>query len=155
MAGFMTFGSKSKFQIIDSPEMDKERLLFFLEKLLKYEQANNVVRENDMLLFSGFFPTYKRSLLFLGFGGRGFIHVAVEKEKIYVTYNQSYAGIFIIYLFGFIFVSWIFSGGVAPTIETLLFVFLFFCVALSISIFARVISLAIFITNAFDTFMKE
>ena len=98
---------------------------------------------------------YKRSLLFLGFGGRGVIHVTVEKEKIHVTYNQSYARIFVIYLFGFIFISSILSGGVVPTVETLLFIFLFFCVALSISIFSRIISLAMFITNVFDAFMKK
>ena len=155
MAGFMTFGGKSKFQIITSPEMDKERMLFFLEKQLKYEWVYNVTREKDTLFFSGFFPAYRSSLLFLVFGGRGILHVAVEKEKITVAYSQSHAGIFILYLLGCIFLLFIFSAGVAPTVETLLFTCLLFCVTTSISIISRLVSLAMFIERVFDAFMKK
>ncbi len=155
MAGFMNFGGKSKFQTITSPEMDKERMLFFLEKQLKYERANNVAREKDTLFFSGFFLAYRSSLLFLVFGGRGVFHVAIERENITVAYSQSHAGIFVLYLLGCIFLLWTFSGEVAPTVEVFLFFSLLFCIATSISIISRLVSLAMFIERVFDAFMKK
>jgi hypothetical protein len=155
MAGFMNFGGKSKFQIITSPEMDKERMLFFLEKQLKYEGANNVARERDTIFFSGFFPTYRRCLFFLVFGGRGVLHVAIEKDKITVVYSQSSAGIVVLYLLGCIFLLWSSSGNIVPTVETILFFFLFFCIATSINIFSRLVSLAMFIERVYDAFMKK
>jgi hypothetical protein len=155
MSGFMMFGGKSKFPIIVSPEMDKEKMLFYLEKQLNYEWATQVVRRGDLVTFSGNMFTLTRLRTFLRFGGRGFIRVTTEGERLLVTYRLSFMGIFLIFLVGSIFLTFITINGGNLDIGAFTFILLFFYLAVGINIFIRLVSLALFIDRTFDAFVKK
>jgi hypothetical protein len=155
MSGFMVFGGKSKFPIIISPEMDREKMLFYLEKQLIYERANQVARRGDLITFSGNFLTFVRVRSFLNSIGRGFIRVTAEEERLIVTYRLSFTGFFsILLLGGFILTVAVINGGMADP-GSLLGIALFLCVVVGFNIFIQLVSLAIFIERIYDSFMKE
>lgn len=155
MSGFIMFGGKSKFPIIVSPEMDKEKMLFYLEKQLNYEWATQVVRRGDLVTFSGNMFTLTRLRTFLRLGGRGFIRVIIEGERLLVTYRLSFMGIFLIFLVGSIFLTFITINAGNPDIGAFTFILLFFCLAVCINIFIRLVSLALFIDRTFDAFVRK
>jgi hypothetical protein len=155
MSGFMMFGGKSSFTIIDSPEMDREKMLFYLEKQLKYERATQVVRRGDFVTFSGTMFTFIRLRTFLEFGGRGFVRVTTKGDKLIVTYRLSFIGFLLIFLAGGLFLTITMVNEGTPDISSFMFVLLFCCVVVGFNVFIRLVSLAMFIDRTFDSFMRK
>jgi hypothetical protein len=154
MSGFMVFGGKSKFPIIVSPEMDREKMLFYLEKQLKYEWAKDVVRQGDFVFFSGNVFTFARTRQFVLVGGRGSIRITTEDGKLVVMYRLSFVWIFFLYLAGVLFLASMLIKDISA-IETSLYLLAFFCVVVGLMVFFSLVSLAIFIERIYDSFMKE
>ncbi|MBL8080208.1 MAG: hypothetical protein JNM55_19720 [Anaerolineales bacterium] len=149
----MNFGGKSKFPILNSPEMDQEKMLFYLEKQLKYEGAINVTRHGDLVIFSSNVFTFIRMRTFLEGGGRGFLRVATEGDNLVVVYRLSFVWAFLIFLVGNAFLAYAFILGRAP-FESLICMFLAFYFGIGANILIHLISLAMFIERTFDTYMK-
>jgi len=154
MSGFMVFGGKSKFPIIVSPEMDKEKMLFYLEKQLKYERAKDVVRRGDLVFFSGNVLTFARTRQFVEVGGRGFIRITTEDGKLIVMYRLSFVWVFFLYLAGVLFLASMLIKDITA-VETFLYLLAFFCIVVGLMVFFSLVSLAIFIERIHDSFMKE
>jgi hypothetical protein len=150
----MNFGGKSRFPIITFPETDKESMLFYLEKQLKYEGAQNVVRRGDLIIFSGSIFSLRRLRTFLIFGGKGFLRVTTEGEKTIVTYRLSFIIPFLLYSAGVIFLSSMFIKQYS-FIETLFYALVIFCVIFGFIVLTQLVSLAMFIERTFDAFMKK
>ena len=148
------FGGKSRFPIIDSPEMDREKMLFYLEKQLKYEWARNVVRRGDLVFFSGNVFTVARIRQFVAAGGKGFIKVTTEDGKLVVIYRLSFTWIFFLYLAGVLFLA---SMLIKDTsiVSTFLSALALFCTVFGIVVFSSLVSLAMFIDRVFDSFMRK
>jgi hypothetical protein len=151
----MVFGGKSKFPIIVSPEMDKEKMLFYLEKQLNYEWAKQVARRGDLITFSGNALSFIRTRSFLNSVGRGFIRVNTEGERLTVTYRLSFTGFFSVLLLGGFFLTIAVLNEGMTNLDSFVVMLLFFCIALGFNIFIRLASLAMFIERTFDAFMKK
>src|SRR5262245_27878564 len=136
----MIFGGKSKFTLINSPETGQENMLFYLEKQLKYEGAQNVVRRGDLIIFSGNLFSFRRLRSFLDFGGKGFLRVTTDGEKIIVTYRLSFLIPFLIYLAGIIFIASIVIKDYS-IIQTLLFSLVIFCIIFGFIVLTHLVSL--------------
>ena len=151
----MMFGGKSRFPIENSPEMDREKMLFYLEKQLKYELAKHIVRRGDFITFSGHMFTFIRLRTFLEFGERGFIQVTAEGERLIVTYRLSFMGIFLIFLVGGLFLTAATIMMETFDLSSFIVILLFCCVAVGFNIFVRLVSLTMFIERIFDSFMRK
>lgn len=151
----MMFGGKSSFPIIVSPEMDKEKMLFYLEKQLKYEWAKHIVRKGDFITFSGNMFTFIRLRTFLSFVERGFIQVATEGERLIVTYRLSFLGSFLVFLIGSLFLIAVTITMETFDINSFIVILLIFCVVVGFNVFTRLVSLAMFIDRTFDAFMRK
>ncbi len=150
----MSFGGKSKFPLFDLPEMEKEKMLFYLEKQLKYEWARNVIRQGDLVSFSGNAFTFARTRHFIQVGDGGFIRVTTEGGKLIVMYRVSFVWIFFLYLAGSLFLALILIKD-SLVMNTLLSVLALLCTTVGINIFFSLVSLAMFIERTFDAFMKK
>jgi hypothetical protein len=154
MSGFMVFGGKSRFTIIDSPEMDREKMLFYLEKQLKYERARNVVRRGDLVFFSGNIFTFVRIRQFVQVGDRGFIRVTTEAGKLVVMYRLSFVWIFFLYLAGVLFLASMLIKD-NSVVNTFLSALALFCTVFGFIVFSSLVSFAMFIDRTFDSFMRK
>lgn len=150
----MIFGGKSRFPILTSPEADQERLLFYLEKQLKYEGAPQVTRHGDLVTFSGILFTFTHVRSFLAGGGRGFVRVTIEDQKLNVTYRLSFFGMLILLMVGSLLLIFGFIFNTLP-IKSVLYMFLAFYFFIGFNIFIPLVSFALFIEKTFDSFMKE
>src|SRR5688572_27464764 len=99
----MNLGGKSKFPVLTSPEADQERLLFYLEKQLKYEGATEVVRRGDLVIFSGKLVAFVRMRSFLYNWGRGFLRVTIEDQNLVVTYRMSFTWVIVFLIIASLF----------------------------------------------------
>jgi hypothetical protein len=150
----MNLGGKSKFPILTSPEVDQERLLFYLEKQLKYEGATQVVRRGDLVIFSGRPVAFVRMRSFLYNPGRGFLRVTMEDQHLAVTYRMSFMWIIAFVIIGILFFTWHFIFNNLP-LEPYLFFVVGGSLSFGFNIFTMLVSLAMFIERTFDSFMRE
>lgn len=154
----MILGGKSRFPIINSPEMDKEKFLLYLEKQLRYEDATQVVRKGDLVLFTGTIFTIVRLRTFLRFGERGFVRVTTEGNELIVTYRLSFIWSFFVFLLGGLFltvVTW--NGEITDpaTFTSIMMILFFVCIAIGFTAIAQLVSLAVFVERTHDAFMKK
>lgn len=150
----MIFGGKSRFPILNSPQADQERFLFYLEKQLKYEGAPQVVRHGDLVIFSGILFTFMHIRSFLAGGGRGFIRVTIEDQNLNVTYRLSFFGMLILLMVGSLLLVFGFIFNILP-VESILYMFLAFYFFIGFNILIPLVSFSLFIEKTFDSFMKE
>lgn len=150
----MNLGGKSRFPILTSPEIDQERLLFYLEKQLKYEGATHVVRRGDLVIFSGKIVAFVRMPSFLYNWGRGFLRVTIENQNLVVTYRMSFMWIIVFLIIGCLFFTYHLIVNNLP-LEPYLFFVLGGSLSFGLNIFGMLVSLAMFIERTFDSFMRE
>jgi hypothetical protein len=150
----MNLGGKSRFPILTSPEGDQERLLFYLEKQLKYEGATQVVRRGDLVIFSGRIFAFGHMLGFLHNFGRGFLRVTIEGKTLVVTYRMSFMWIIAFLTIAILFFTYhlIFNS---LSLGSYLFFVLGGSLSFGFNIFIMLVSLAMFIERTFDSFMRE
>ena len=150
----MNLGGKSRFPILTSPKEDQERLLFYLEKQLKYEGATQVVRRGDLVIFSGRILAFVHMRSFLYNFGRGFLRVTIEGQNLVVTYRMSFMWIIAFLTIGILFFTYhlIFNN---LSIEPYLFFVLGGSLSFGFNIFIMLLSLTMFIERTFDSFMRE
>lgn len=155
MSNFMVLGGKSKFPIIISPEIDKEKFLFYIEKQLIYESATHVARQEDHVTFSGNFSMLIRLRTFLNLGEEGVIRVTTDRNFLVVIYRQTFIKNLFILIVGGLVLTIFANYSPGFDLNLLIAIMSVLIVIQGIDIFARLASLAMFIERIYDAFMKN